>query len=125
MPEAHWQRWAADSEVGVHQVVFVASLPEWAGMAAGFLDADRPGFATLGAMWVDPAFRDRGFGRQLLEAVLDWALSCGAVVIELSVTDSNAAAARLYSRAGFTKTGVREQLDSARALTKSFMTRAL
>jgi GNAT superfamily N-acetyltransferase len=125
LPEDHWQRWAADSEVGEHRVVFIASLPEWAGMAAGFLDADRPGFASLGAMWVDPAVRDRGLGRQLLEAILDWALSRGAVVLELSVMDSNATAERLYSRAGFTKTGVREQLDSERALTMSFMTRAL
>jgi GNAT superfamily N-acetyltransferase len=125
LPDEHWHRWAADSEVGEHRVVFVAVVPEWAGMAGGFLDTDRPGVATVGAMWVDPACRRRGLGQQLLDAALAWALSRGAAVIELSVTDSNAAAERLYSRAGFTKTGVREPLDSERALTKSFMTRAL
>jgi ribosomal protein S18 acetylase RimI-like enzyme len=94
-------------------------------MAAGFLDTDRPGVASLGAMWVDPAFRRCGLGGELLDAIIDWAMACGAEVIELSVTESYAAAERLYSRSGFTATGLREPLDKERALTKSFMTRAL
>ena len=125
LPEEHWLRWAADSEAGEHRVVFVAALPEWAGMAGGFLDAERPGVATLGAMWVDAAYRRRGVGAQLLHAVLDWAASRGVARIELSVTDENVAAERLYSRAGFTHIGVRAPLDDERALNKSFMTRAL
>lgn len=75
--EGHWQRWAADSEVGEHRVVFVATLPEWAGMAGGFLETDRPGVATVGAMWVDPAYHRRGLGAQLLDAPVEWAMSRG------------------------------------------------
>ena len=90
-----------------------------------FLDTDRPGVIDLGTMWADPAFRCRGLGRQLLDAVLDWAVTRGAEIIELSVTESYAAAERLCSRTGFTETGLREPLDNERALTKSFMTRAL
>jgi GNAT superfamily N-acetyltransferase len=125
LPDEHWQLWAAESEAGVHRVVVVATEPGWTGMAGGFLDARRPGVATLGAMWVDPAYRHRGLGAQLLNAILDWALSRGAATIELSVTDNNAAAERLYSRAGFTHVGVHAPLDGKRALNKSFMTRAL
>jgi RimJ/RimL family protein N-acetyltransferase len=124
-PDEYWQRWAADSDAGEHWVVFVASAPEWVGMAAGFLDSDRPGVACLGGMWIDSAFRCRGLGGQLLDAILDWAVTRGATIIELSVTESNAAAERLYSRAGFTETGLREPLDNERALTKSLMTRKL
>jgi GNAT superfamily N-acetyltransferase len=123
--EEHWQLWASDSEADEHRVVFVAALPEWAGMAGGFLDAQRPGVVTLGAMWVDLTHRRRGLGAQLLDAVLDWAMSRGAAMIELSVTDENTAAERLYSRAGFTHVGVHAPLDDRRALNKSFMTRAL
>jgi GNAT superfamily N-acetyltransferase len=125
LPEKHWQHWSTDSDAGEHRVVFVAAVPEWAGMAGGFLDENRPGTATVGAMWVDPAHRRRGLGTQLLDAVLDWAVSRSAVMIELSVTDENAAAERLYARAGFTHAGVRAPLDHERALQKSFMTRAL
>jgi RimJ/RimL family protein N-acetyltransferase len=125
LPDEHWQRWAAESDAEERGVVFVVGAPEWAGMAAGFLDADRPGVACLGAMWVDPALRCHGLGGQLLDAVIAWATARGAGLIECSVTERNAAAERLYSRAGFTETGLREPLDDERALTKSFMARAL
>lgn len=96
MPEEYWRRWATESDAAEHKVVFVASVPEWAGMAAGFLDTDRSGIAGLGAMWVDFTYRRRGLGEQLLGAVIDWASTRGAGSIELSVTESNAAAERLY-----------------------------
>lgn len=123
--DEHWQQWAADSETGEHRVVYVAALPEWAGIAGGFLDGGRPGIATLGAMWVDPAYRRRGLGTQLLDAVLDWAMSRGVAVVELSVTDENTAAEHLYLHAGFAHVGAHAPLDDERALNKSFMTRTL
>jgi ribosomal protein S18 acetylase RimI-like enzyme len=125
LPVEHWQHWAAESDVGERSVVFVASVPDWVGMAVGFLDTDRPGVASLGGMWVDSAFRRRGLGGELLQAIIDWATACGAETIELSVMESNVAAERLYLGAGFVATGVREPLGRERALSKSFMTRAL
>lgn len=40
-------------------------------------------------------------------------------MIELSVTDENVAAERLYARAGFTHIGVHAPVDDERALNKS------
>ena len=56
---------------------------------------------------VRPALRGRGFGALLLERVLDEAARLGAPHATLEVRRSNAAARRLYERAGFEIAGVR------------------
>lgn len=57
--------------------------------------------AHLYQMWVAPAHRGRGIGRELLDAVIEWARAAGARAVELGVTCGNTPASRLYARAGF------------------------
>ena len=58
--------------------------------------------ATLFGMAVKPRFRGRGVGRALVGAVLGHARSApGTRIVQLTVTESNAAALRLYESCGF------------------------
>ncbi|MEM1116016.1 MAG: GNAT family N-acetyltransferase [Bacteroidota bacterium] len=62
--------------------------------------------ATLFGMVVQPAHRGRGIGRALVEAVLGEAASePGVLVVQLTVTEANAAARRLYEACGFAAFG--------------------
>jgi [ribosomal protein S18]-alanine N-acetyltransferase len=56
---------------------------------------------------VRPALRGRGYGSLLLQRVLEEAARLGASHATLEVRRSNAAARRLYERAGFELAGVR------------------
>ena len=63
--------------------------------------------STLFGMYVADAFRHRGLGRALVEAALDAARArIGVVLMQLTVTDTNAGARRLYELCGFVPFGV-------------------
>jgi len=70
--------------------------------------------AGMYSMWVDPAMRGRGFGVQLVEAVISWAKETGFEELCLEVGDHNAAAIALYERCGFLPTGNTLILDPPR-----------
>jgi GNAT superfamily N-acetyltransferase len=55
----------------------------------------------VGGMWVDPAWRRRGVGRLLLQAVFDWARGRELTRLGLWAPARSPAAIALYSRAGF------------------------
>lgn len=57
-------------------------------------------------VYVKPRYRRRGFGRELIDAVLAHARSLrGVEWVQLGVSSSSAAARRLYERAGFVAWG--------------------
>ncbi|MDQ0071619.1 RimJ/RimL family protein N-acetyltransferase [Variovorax boronicumulans] len=63
--------------------------------------------ATLFGMSVMASARRAGFGRRLVQAVLDHARSHGGLrLVQLTVTEGNAAAQTLYERCGFQVFGV-------------------
>lgn len=63
--------------------------------------------AHLFGMYVAPAFRQHGFGRELVEATIATARAReGVQLIQLTVTEGNAAARGLYERCGFVPFGV-------------------
>ena len=53
---------------------------------------------------VDPAHRGQGIGRMLLDATIDALKARGAPRVVLSTAERNAAAQRLFDRAGFRRT---------------------
>ena len=73
-------------------------------------------------MWVDPAARGSGIGRALVEEIVRWARSDGSPVLRLRVTQSNDAAVRLYTRAGFSDEGLRLPLREGSDVTTMSMT---
>jgi ribosomal protein S18 acetylase RimI-like enzyme len=63
---------------------------------------------------VDPAHRQRGVGRMLLEATLAALESRGAPRIVLSTAEHNESAQRLFTRAGFRRTMIEMTRESRR-----------
>jgi GNAT superfamily N-acetyltransferase len=111
-------------------VTYLAYLPgsaEPAGIAGVYIREDDAGNQSPGlvSMWVRPTARGQKVGEALVEATADWARGHGFGVLELGVTESNAAARRLYERCGFTLTGERGPLPSDPALWEVDMRRVL
>ncbi|HUL72745.1 MAG TPA: GNAT family N-acetyltransferase [Vicinamibacterales bacterium] len=95
-----WRRWLAP---GVTFIVEDAGAPR--GVVAGTHDADDPRIVHLMAMWVHPGLRGSGAGDALVSAVVGWARSEGARVVQLRVIEQNSRARRFYERNGFRLTG--------------------
>jgi ribosomal protein S18 acetylase RimI-like enzyme len=68
---------------------------------------DRAGERQLYAMWVSPSRRGSGVAERLTQAVIISARLAESTAVTLTVAESNAAARRLYARAGFQDTGER------------------
>lgn len=60
-----------------------------------------PGIAELKRMYVKPAFQQKGIGKQLLEAALLLARSCGYSKIRLDTLNTMLPAMKLYMDNGF------------------------
>ena len=58
-------------------------------------------FVLLDELYLGPAARGRGWGRQALGLARDWAAGQGAAVIRLEVNHHNAKAKALYLSAGY------------------------
>ena len=71
-------------------------------MAAG-LGVLQSGFIGLFDIVVDPEFRSRGYGRQIVESILYWGKQNGAQYSYLQVMLNNFPALHLYSKIGFTE----------------------
>lgn len=61
--------------------------------------------ATLVGMYVEPAHRRAGVGEGLVKLVLEAARAQGVSVVQLTFTEGNDAAGRLYARCGFISWG--------------------
>jgi len=72
-------------------------------------------------VWVAPAYRSRGVGRALLDAVIAWSQTKNARAIHLSVALNATAATRLYKRAGFIPIGVPHPLREGSTLLSQSM----
>lgn len=85
------------------------------GMVLARRAADEAEVLTLA---VQPALRGRGIGAGLLAAAMQQAAGLGAKAMFLEVSETNAAARRLYARAGFAPAGLRRSYyaDGASAL---------
>lgn len=84
--------------------------------------------ATLFGMYVQPKWRGRGVGGQLVTAALERARQrAGVRVVQLTVTETNAPAVALYEHCGFIRFGVEPMAVAAGSgyVTKLHMWRRL
>lgn len=108
-----WEGRARQGSAGSARATFFA---ESADGIVGLVGAYRPGPVSsrveLVSMWTRPAARRTGVGRLLVQAVLDWARSCGARDVELWVAKGNVSAEKLYRTMGFVEVGDCQPLPS-------------
>jgi len=97
----------------------------YCGIAAGTIDPNETSQAYLLSMWVMPSYRQRGVGRLLVNAVLDWAATTTATKVVLDVTATNEAAIAFYESLGFVKTGNTKPYPRDPALSEFEMIRVL
>ena len=76
-------------------------------------------------MWVAPAARQDGVGRQLIDAVVEWATGWGARRIVLWVFAANEGAQRFYRRIGFSFAADGADVESGRSYGALAMTRPI
>lgn len=109
----HWASRAVLGAAGDPSVTFFAvDGDSVVGLVAGYRRPDVPSSVELVSMWVSPAHRGAGVGRQLVDAVIAWAGRAGATTVELWVTRGNDDAVRMYEAAGFQPTGDHQPLPS-------------
>lgn len=64
---------------------------------------------TLWGVYVRPEARGQGIAGRLIDACCEWARAQGACIVKLAVVDSNVAAIRAYTDAGFETYGIEPQ----------------
>lgn len=110
-PEWYWSDLATAGAPARDRVVFVAVKGRrWIAMAASHWFDESAGVAQLWGMWVEPAARDRGLGRTLVDRIAGWGAERGAVLLRLGVTDPAAQVATFYEHLGFERTGETKRL---------------
>ena len=111
LPDSHWQQLAAQVGGQIPQrrdrcVSWVVLDGDKAcGAATCYLCPRVRGHAYLSAAWIDPSYRRRGLGRELVDTAIAWAAAHGADQLRLWVDDTNPAAADFYGALGFAPTG--------------------
>ena len=123
IPEDTWrERTRAFAAPAGDRRMFVAvdrASGDWIGCAGGYVDTE--GVANLISMWVAPEHRNRGAGRSLVEAVIEWARAAGHERLRLDVVRGRDPALRLYGRLGFRPTGRSTPMPRAPSLVEDEM----
>jgi len=104
-PDEEWRKRAASCN-GEERIGFLAIDDDRAcGMVFCFREEGDETVGTIVSMWVDPTVRRLGAGRQLIDAVVEWAPGRGIRELKLMVTSVNRGAMAFYERIGFRMTG--------------------
>jgi GNAT superfamily N-acetyltransferase len=124
IPDSDWQATARASIHGDSRTWLIA---EAGGEAVGVVQARRraPDDCLVFSMWVAPAARQGGVGRQLIDAVAEWATGWGARRIVLWVFAANEGAQRFYHRIGFSFAADGADVESGRSYGALAMTRPI
>jgi GNAT superfamily N-acetyltransferase len=123
--DVEWSQRAKSAAGGPLRATFFADGDgDVLGIAGGHRDTEHDQSVDLVSMWVAPAGRRRGVGRQLVEAVVAWAADTDSDAVGLWVTRGNAPAEALYLALGFVATGEDQALPSDPAKEEIRMTRS-
>jgi len=96
---------ATDAVFGASSGASCATLAGVVGIEFGSREKTRHKAELFGMVVADHR-QGRGIGHALADAAMDHARRCGAALVQLTVTQGNVAAVRLYERCGFTVFGV-------------------
>jgi GNAT superfamily N-acetyltransferase len=114
-PAAFWGSRLASHAAGTFLAI---QGHETVGLVRTFVEPEDVTSAKLVSMWVAPHARGQGVGGRLVSAVVQWARDHGTTCVQLWVTETNAAARRLYESCGFVLSGGRQTLPSDPTLSE-------
>jgi ribosomal protein S18 acetylase RimI-like enzyme len=115
--EKTMRRFLADVANSDYSFLFLAAAGDRAvGFISGELRQGSPTFlpktwASVDDVFVEPAHRNRGVGRALLQSVQSWAQERGADGISLQVAAANARGRKFYEDLGFREISVYQVLE--------------
>jgi ribosomal protein S18 acetylase RimI-like enzyme len=95
------------------------------GIVGSFVHQSDRTCAHLISMWTAPNHRQRGIGRLLVNAVLNWARGRDTRVLRLMVTSNNQPAIRFYEQLGFSRTGRTQPYPNDPAVIEYEMSRII
>jgi ribosomal protein S18 acetylase RimI-like enzyme len=116
----YWRGGAKRAEEAANFEMFIVRR-NGDGLGLASAHRDDAGVGHIGAMWVDPVLRGQGVGARLFDTVVAHLRTLACATIELSVTETNAAAIALYQSRGFVLTGKFEPLREGSKLANLFM----
>lgn len=114
-----------ESLVDPHIMFFIEVDGKPRGSVYGLVDTNHEASGRVGGLWVDSAYRGRGLGRALLDAVIQWARSKNFSTIRLWVPMEVSEAKALYLKAGFEFTDKVKRVECANLLQIQEMQRQL
>ena len=131
LPDSHWHQLAA--QVGGQDPAWrdrcvswvVLDADEACGTATCYLCPQVPHQAYFTSAWIDPRFRRRGVGRQLVDKAIAWAAAHGAEHLRLWVDDTNPSAAEFYRALGFVQTGENRPVSEGSSERQSIFERGV
>jgi GNAT superfamily N-acetyltransferase len=118
-----WQQQARQASYGDRRAWFIAE--DEAHHRFGLVQGRRrpPSDLLIFSMWVDPAQRRSGVGRQLIDGLEEWSRTWGATHSVLWVFGTNEPAIRFYRRLGFEVEPDSADADSGRTYGALAMSR--
>lgn len=120
-PETWVARLARAASSGIDHPLAAEQAGALVGLAWAKVDAGDPAIVNLFQMWVAPEARGQGVAGALLDEAIRWARARGAQALQLGVNCANLPAVRLYQRAGFLETGLREPMRPGTELVEQRM----
>lgn len=125
---SEWKAFAEACESGREMAAFLSKDETG---AFGFVRADTkfpglpPSTVLVRLLWVAPHQRQNGSGRELMDAVENWAENRGASQIVLGVMESNLHVQKFYEHLGYVDTGMRVNVPATPAAQVVIMSRRL
>jgi len=119
-PQQHYQESAARFAVSDVTTKFLLfSENRLMGTIGAFFQSGADDVVYLCAMWVDPMFRRRGAGRELVRVAITWGRKRGATVFKAWVSDENVIGRSFWQGAGFAPTSQTQPLPSNPAVSET------
>jgi GNAT superfamily N-acetyltransferase len=105
-PQSYWEDLTQSVTGPGRHVMFLACEGSAIyGSTYGLRDRESLGAGRVGGTWVEPAYRRRGIGTALLQAVISWARAERFSHMRLWAPAASIGALALYRQAGFNATG--------------------
>lgn len=111
--DAQWQKdFQKVMESEKQEMLFAATDNQVVGMLFVFVRDQDAKIGGIGGLWIAPAHRQKGVGRQIVETALEWMKDKGLHAVTFWNNKSGEASTKFYEKLGFAYTGVEKPLES-------------